>query len=368
MKRFSFLFALFALVNVAVAADAVSPASTQLAEFRDWPAGASPTEIGHRVSDRFLQTPFSDEGKPHHFIIYPEVCTWYGALTFAQLAGDKTLTGKLVDRFAPLLQPENEWRIPPINHVDASVFGVVPLEIYRQIRRAPYRQLGLTMADGQWDNPQPDGLTNQTRYWIDDMFMITALQVEAYRVTDDPRYIERASREMVAYLKKLQQPNGLFYHAPEVPFYWGRGNGWVAVGMAEVLRSLPKDHPDRPVILAAFQKMMATLLANQTSDGLWRQLIDKPESWIETSASGMFTYAFITGVKEGWLDEKTYGPAARKAWLQLITYLNDRGEIREVCIGTGKKNDYQYYIDRPRAVGDLHGQATVLWCATALLR
>ena len=358
------LILLLCSVTLAGAADA----SSAPADFKDWPAGTSPTEVGHRVAERFLASPHVDWGKKNHFIVYPEVCAWWGALTFAQQAGDRVLTEKLVDRFTPIFLPENAWMVPPINHVDASVFGLVPLEIYRQTRRAPYRQLGLAIADGQWDNPQPDGLTNQTRYWIDDMFMITALQVAAFRATDDPRYINRASHEMVAYLQKLQQPNGLFYHAPDVPFFWGRGDGWVAVGMTEVLRSLPKDHADRAVILAAYQKMMATLQANQTTEGLWRQLIDKPDSWVETSCSGMFTYAFINGVKEGWLDEKTYGPAARKAWLRLITYLNEDGQIRDVCVGTGKKNNYQYYLDRPRVVGDMHGQAPVLWCATALLR
>lgn len=42
------------------------------------------------------------------------------------------------------------------------------------------------------------------------------------------------------YLDELQRPNGLFYHAPDVPYYWGRGNGWVAAGMAELLQCLPK--------------------------------------------------------------------------------------------------------------------------------
>jgi rhamnogalacturonyl hydrolase YesR len=113
---------------------------------------------------------------------------------------------------------------------------------------------------------------------------------------------------------------------------------------------------------------MASLLKYQSEDGMWRQLIDKPEAWPETSCTGMFTFAFVTGVKNGWLDGNTYGPAAKKAWLKLITYINENGDIREVCMGTNKKNDYQYYIDRPRIVGDMHGQAPVLWTATALLR
>ena len=106
----------------------------------------------------------------------------------------------------------------------------------RQIR---YRVMGLAFADAQWDNPTPDGLTVQTRWWIDDMYMITALQLQAYRATGDAKYLERAAREMVAYLARLQEPNGLFFHAPDVKHFWGRGDGWVAVGMTEMLRELP---------------------------------------------------------------------------------------------------------------------------------
>jgi rhamnogalacturonyl hydrolase YesR len=160
----------------------------------------------------------------------------------------------------------------------------------------------------------------------------------------------------------------LFYHAPDVPFYWGRGNGWVAAGMSELLRSLPENHPRRARILAGYRKMMSALLQYQSDDGTWRQLLDHPESWTETSCSGMFTFAMITGVKQGWLDEKTFGPATRKAWLGLIPYLDEHADIREVCEGTNKRNSLQYYLDRGRKTGDLHGQAPVLWSATALLR
>jgi unsaturated rhamnogalacturonyl hydrolase len=332
-------------------------------DFANWPAGKSPREIGKRVAERFAPSAHLRTNT----IIYPEVCAWYGALTFAKLSGDKDLTRRLIARFDPLVGAESKL-VPTERHVDFSVFGTVPLEIYIQTKDKKYLELGQTIADRQWENPTPDGLTAETRFWIDDMFMITAVQVEAFRATGDHKYIDRAALEMTAYLDKLQQPSGLFYHAPDVPFYWGRGNGWVAVGMAELLRSLPKDHPKRAAVLAGYNKMMATLLKYQGPDGMWKQLIDHPEAWPETSSTGMFTFAMITGVKNGWLDAKTYGPAARKAWLALTSYIDADGDIGNVCEGTNKLNDLQYYLDRKRNTGDLHGQAPVLWCASALLR
>jgi unsaturated rhamnogalacturonyl hydrolase len=334
-----------------------------------WPQGCSPQEIGKRVSERYVASPYGNFGRttPARSIAYPETCTWYGALTFADLTHDNSLTSRLVKRFEPLFADQASL-IPKPNHVDNSVFGVVPFEIYIQTKDKRCIELARHIADTQWVNPTAAGLTPQTRMWIDDMYMIISLQTQAYRATGDRVYLDRAALEMVVYLDTLQQRNGLFYHAPDVPFFWGRGNGWVASGMTEILRELPQSHPRRARILEGYRKMMATLLKYQDANGMWHQLIDKPDAWPETSCTGMFTFAMITGVKNGWLDEKTYGQAARKGWLGLITYLNQDGDVREVCEGTNKKNEMQYYLDRKRNVGDFHGQAPILWCATALLR
>ncbi len=352
------------------AAAFLSPASSaQQKEFKKWPAGSSPREIGKRVAERFVSDPhtnFNRSTPPAH-ITYPESVAWYGALTFAQLNDDKDLTARLISRFEPLFTTESVLVPPPVN-VDSTIFGSVPLEIYIETKHQKYLDMGLSLADKQWQDPTPEGLTNQSRFWIDDMYMIILVQVQAYRATGDAKYIDRAALEMSAYLDKLQQPNGLFYHAPDVPFFWGRGNGWVAAGMAELLRSLPANHPQRARIMAGYRKMMESLLKYQGKDGMWRQLLDHPEAWPESSCTAMFTFAMITGVKNGWLDEKHYGRAARKGWLALVSYLDSNADLKNVCEGTNKKNDLNYYLTRARNTGDLHGQAPLLWCASALLR
>jgi unsaturated rhamnogalacturonyl hydrolase len=357
-KPFMILVAAVALLALAL------PAGAQTSYFSDWPAGTSPAEVGKRVAEHFVISPHAD---PKH-IVYQEVCTWYGALTVAQLSGDKGLSAKLIQRFDPLMTPAGGGLIGKDRHVDFTVFGTVPLEIYQQTKDPKYLELGRSFADRQWENPTPEGLTRETRFWIDDMYMITMVQVQAFRTTGDSKYLDRAALEMVAYLDKLQQPNGLFFHAPDAPFYWGRGNGWVAAGMTELLRALPADHARRARILASYRKMMQGLLGLQGKDGMWRQLVDHPEAWPETSSTGMFTFALITGVKNGWLDPATYGPAARKGWLALVGYIDQNADVTSVCEGTGKKNDLDYYLARARRTGDFHGQAPVLWCASALMR
>ena len=333
--------------------------------FDSWPAGASPAEVGKRVAENFAARPFE---RPTGFVIYPEVCTWYGGLSVAKLTGDTDLQKRLVAKYDLLLTSEGQKRISPEAHVDFRVFGTVPLEIYLQTRDPKFLDIGKVFADKQWETTTEDGITTEARYWIDDMFMITAVQTQAYRATGEAKYLDRAALAMVAYLDKLQQPNGLFFHAPDAPFYWSRGNGWMAAGVSELLRALPSAHPKRARIMEGYRTMMASLLKYQGEDGLWRQLIDHPESWAETSGTGMFASAMVTGVKHGWLDAKTYGPAARKAWLGLVGKINQDGNVSDVCAGTNKGTTVQYYLDRPRNLGDLHGQAPILWTAAALLR
>lgn len=363
----------------------------------DFPQEADPIKVGKLVANRFLSRPHSNTGSwyteeqrkdttlfnnPVGYVVYPDVCAWYGALSFADRAGDEELLRRLTERAARVVYGDEKHLIPVANHVDNNVFGVIPLEVYEDTKDRRFLELGLYMADEQFKELSAEeyarldavhkawydrGLSWNTRLWIDDMYMITILQARAYRVTGNKKYVERAAREMVVYLDELQKENGLFHHADDVPIYWGRGNGWMAAGMAELLACLPEEDANRARIMEGYRKMMSTLLNFQSEDGMWNQILDDPDSWAETSATGMFAFAFISGVKNGWLDAGTYGPAARKAWIRLCSYINADGDMTEICTGTNKKNDYQYYLDRPRVVGDLHGQAPVLWCANALL-
>jgi rhamnogalacturonyl hydrolase YesR len=211
--------------------------------------------------------------------------------------------------------------------------------------------------------------------------MLPLVELQAYRATKDKKYLDRVALTFSVYLDRLQQPSGLFYHGDGAPYYWSRGDGWVAAGITELLRDLPADHPQFAKIYEGYHQMMAALLKNQGDDGLWKQLIDHPEAWSESSGSAMFAFAFVSGVKNGWLDAKTYGPAARKAWLGLVKNIDADGNISNVCVGTNKwtaasGDGVQYYLSRPRdntpeqlkSSDVLHGNAPVLWTATALVR
>ena len=118
--------------------------------------------------------------------------------------------------------------------------------------------------------------------------------------------------------------------------------------------------------MKSYQKMMSALIDRQDPKGLWHQLIDDPESYIESSSSGMFIFALATGVRKGWLPKEPYQSAVEKAWPALAGYLDEDGKLREVCIGTNAMNSKNHYLERPRILGDLHGQAGFIWAATSV--
>lgn len=358
------------------------PIYAQLSALEIFPVEAHPREIGDRIVYKFLKTPHTRFGNPRaekapNYITYPDACTWLGALRYAKAVNNEQMTERLVKRFEPLFSTEKHL-LPRMTHVDYNVVGAVPLEIYLQGKGGQkYYDLGMKYADTQWELPAnanseqkayaEKGYSWQTRIWIDDMFMITTIQTQAYRATGDPKYLDRTAKEMVMYLGKIQRPNGLFYHAPEAPFFWARGNGWMAAGMAGLLSVLPESHEDYPVIMKAYRKMMKTLKDYQGKEGLWHQLIDEEKAWNETSGTAMFTYAMIVGIKNGWLNAEEYAPVARKGWLGLVSYINKDDEVENVCEGTNIKNDKNHYMNRKRITGDLHAHAPLLWCATELV-
>ncbi|MBN2163131.1 MAG: glycoside hydrolase family 88 protein [Pontiellaceae bacterium] len=296
---------------------------------------------------------------------YPEACAGLGAFRFCETINDQSDIDLLVKRYSGFLD-ESSKLIDRVQHVDYNVKGIVPLQVYLTTGDERFRTVGLSFADSQWNKEIEDGLTSQTRWWIDDMYMIGSLQMQAYRATGDPEYADRAARQIHVYIDRLQQPNGLFFHGPKFKYHWGRGNGWVAASMAELLKDLPKNNPHRKAIEKSYKLMMASLLEYQSENGLWRQLIDDPYSWTETSCTAMFAYAMAIGVETDVLDQKTYAPAVEKAWQALCAHINRDGNIRDVCEGTGQTDDPEFYLNRRRITGDFHGQAPFLWLAAEL--
>lgn len=317
-----------------------------------------PVTIGNAIADNIVNRRFGWR--------YQKVCTYYGALIFADVSNNKEILHKVEDGYVPYLSGKKE---PRTEHVDFNVFGIWPLEMYRQTGKKEYLEMGQYLADDEYKNPREDSLTYLTRFWIDDMYMLASLQVQAYKSTKDEKYIDRAAAQLVAYIDSLQKPDALFFHRHDAPFYWGRGNGWAAVAMAELFQVLPTNHKSYNELLKSYQAMMASLKKHQGESGMWHQLLDDPDSFEEPSCTGMFLYAIATGVNLGLLPARDYLPVVEKGWNTLATdFVNDKGEVKDVCMWTNAKSRENYYHRRPKVTGDYHGQAAVLWAATAIIK
>jgi len=373
--RFAIACALSCLlvVSAAMAAHPPDAAASADSHLRDWPADAEPARVGARLARVFAS---QDPAGSRH---YKLACAWYGALAVAALQSDRPLLDDLVAMYASYRDSHGDLLAGP-GHVDENVFGIVPLEIARLTGDAALRGEGLALADHQRLR-----IGGHKRFAIDDMFMITALQVQAWRASGDPAYLDLAADTMVEYLDVLQQDDGLFVHHADFRHRWARGNGWVAAGLTELLRELPPEHPRYPAIRGGYERMMRGLKAHQIGEGdgagLWKQVVDSDDArnWPETSGSAMFTYALVTGVRHGWLDASTYGPVARAGWLALVDRSTPDGRLRDVSDWAYKPGSHpggasyagdeeNYYFERPRLTGDNHGQAPMLWSAAALLR
>ena len=317
----------------------------------------SPVETGNKITENIIGRRFGWR--------YQKACTYYGALIFADATGNKNITTEIEAGYIPFL---NGKRKPHKGHVDYNVFGIWPLEMYRQTQKTEYLEMGKWLADHEYENPREDGLTEFSRFWVDDMYMVGSLQVQAFKSTGDKVYLDRAALHLKTYVDNLQRPNGMFYHREDAPFFWGRGNGWAAAALTEILLVLPENHEYYPALVTAFQKMMKTVASYQGNDGMWHQLIDDEESFAETSSTGMFLYALASAIENGWLPFDVYVKQVEKGWEALASYVNEKGETADVCVGTNAKHRKKHYLTRPRSTGNFHGQAAVLWAATAMVR
>ena len=374
MKRI--IFPLLALISISLSA-------------------ANPVVIGKKLSEQFLTTepefynPAGYGNATHYgnrqYVHYATVSYWTNCLEFARISGDKELEDALIAKFEPFFAEKKDL-CNRKDHLDYAIFGSVPLEIYLLNGDERCLKLGLEYAEAQWEAPLPsgdgyqgnpslaqleaywkDGYSSHTRIWIDDMYMITVLQTQAYRATGDYKYIERSARQMAMYLDKIQNPDGLFHHAEGMNFVWGRGDGWMAAGMPMLLKYMKQEDPCREKIMAGYVKMMSALLGWQRENGLWGQLVNDPESWDETSCSAMFAFGMLEGVRNGWLPEEPYGASARKAYDALCGMIDENGNLAGVCMGTGARDNREWYISRPKINGDPHGQAPMMWICNNLL-
>jgi rhamnogalacturonyl hydrolase YesR len=200
----------------------------------------------------------------------------------------------------------------------------------------------------------------------DAVFMACPILAKAGKLTGDRRYFDMALRHLRFMQKLCLRGDGLYRHSPLDEAAWGRGNAFPALGLALALSDMPKDHPGYVVMLQALKAHVEKLRAFQADNGMWRQVIDHPGSYLELSATAMIGTALVRGVRKGWLGRGVYKPRADAAWRAVLGRVRD-GRLVDVCEGTGKQKSLQEYLNRVAILDrDARGGAMALLFATEM--
>jgi unsaturated rhamnogalacturonyl hydrolase len=210
--------------------------------------------------------------------------------------------------------------------------------------------------------------------WLDDLYMSVPCLAQAGKLTGEKRYYDDAAKQILQFADRMfVKDKGLFMHAwsqdmeHHPAFHWARANGWAIMAMAELLDVLPADHPSRPAVLALFKQHAAGLTAHQGHAGLWHQLLDRRESYEETSASAMYVFAMARGINRGWLDARAFGPAVAIGWNAVAGKVNAKGQVENVCVGTGVGWEPMFYMYRPTHLLAAHGYGPVLLAGAEMI-
>ncbi|MDR1919017.1 MAG: glycoside hydrolase family 88 protein, partial [Tannerellaceae bacterium] len=266
----------------------------------------------------------------------------------------------------------------------ASAFGMALMaratgeDKYRQKAFEIYEQYLQIVRAGNGGVSHRD---NVTELWDDTVYMVSLFLNEMYLLTGEEKYLRETAFQLMAHQEKLEDPKtGLWYHGwdgDSIDFddgccmlgwadnperrggqFWGRGNGWVAMTLANTLHLMPQKMEERDQLLALFHKMMQTLIPLQDEKtGHWYQLPLFPgeeNNFIESSSTAMFGYAMALGIADGLLPEETYRPVVEKAYKGIETYslepLGNFLNITNVCSGTCI-GDKAYYYGREVVAG-----------------
>jgi unsaturated rhamnogalacturonyl hydrolase len=228
----------------------------------------------------------------------------------------------------------------------------------------------LRFADGTLCRPQPRTNT----LWADDLYMSVPFLARMGKLTGDNKYFDDAIKQVENFNKYLFDPaSNLFWHNyySDVEMngvgHWGRANGWLAVAQTELLNNLPANHPKRAELIRLLLRQIVGYARYQDQSGLWHQLLDKPDSYLETSVTAMYTYAVAKAVNEGWINPK-YLAIAKEGWKGLTAKVTAKGELADVCIGTNMEEDLKFYYTRPTELNDIHGLGPFLLAGSEMLR
>lgn len=228
------------------------------------------------------------------------------------------------------------------------------------------------LTDGTFARNRP----HHNTVWLDDMYMAIPALAWYGTYSGDTRYTDEAIRQLHLFKDKMWVSDvQLFRHGwvegmePHPNFHWGRCNGWAILTMCEVLDNLDDSRrEDRAFVLDLLQQHIQGLCRLQHHTGLWHQLLDRNDTYLESSCTAIYTYCIAHAINQGWVDPLAYGAQVFLAWNALTSCVNAQGQVEKTCVGTGMGFDPAFYAYRPTHVMAAHGYGPAIWAGAEVLR
>jgi hypothetical protein len=289
-------------------------------------------------------------------ISYIPSVAWTNTLKLAAIDKDELLAANVRAQTAPWVT-----RAQPLFGNRIQLTSVAGTMVFAELGgdALPLALEGAKLAASR----KADGTAEYGQGWTDDMFMAAAILARTGAAPGRAADLDAAARLIVEYSARLQRPDGVFIHATDGPFAWGRGNGFAALGLMETLTALPDRHPARAGVLEIYRRQMAGVKAHQSPDGMWRQVIDEAGAYREETATAMLLTAMARGVRLGWID-RSYLAVVQRAWRGLAAHVAEDATVIDVCTGTGSGPTRRYYLERQAITGaDDRGGAMALLAA-----
>ena len=219
------------------------------------------------------------------------------------------------------------------------------------------------------------GGPHQMTLWADDLYMSIPFLVRMGKLTGDKKYFDDAVTQALNFNKYLwNEEKELYYHCYYSDLnrngvaHWGRCNGWVMMANVHLLNFLPADHPGREAVMHNLEKQILGIAKYQNGNGLWHQLLDKSDSYEESSCTSMFTYCIARAVNEGWI-HRSYATIALAGWEGLkANMITLDGQLKSVCVGTGIQDNLVFYYNRPARTNEAHGLGAVIEAGIEIMR
>lgn len=308
-------------------------------------AKADIKNIMKQVGDWQIANP--NKGHEHGDLSWTNAALYMGMIDWAEMA-EKQDNNSAYYNWLTQMGRRNGWQTEKrMYHADDIAVSQVFIDLYRKYKD-PY-MLNPTIARTDWVMAHPSKESFELDYrkretlerwtWCDALFMAPPVYTKLYVLTGDKKYIQFVNREYKdSYDYLFDKDENLFYRdwryfnqkeANGQKVFWGRGNGWVLGGLAEMLQELPRKDKNRKFYENLFVTLCHRIAGLQSPDGYWHASLLDPASYPspETSATGFIVYALAYGVNEGLLDRETYLPAVVKGWKALVEAVDADGKL-----------------------------------------